>query len=192
MNKIALIFFALISLSSCDRYSYIALKDAERGMFLDRASTVSLNTFFDRRMESELNSNFKKDWIIVNEDMEFVYFGQISTRNGFAMVNPFYKVNKERLESVFPGYRSIEGKHIKAKVFQNFVKPVLKEKLSNLCPQSYKVKYSKRDYSLSKDGIVSNISFIGKCYEERIFRADIHLLLDSKNLDVISSDTQLK
>lgn len=192
MNKIAVIFIILISLTSCDRYSYIALRDAERGMFLERASTTSVKTFFDRRMESELNSNFKKDWIIVNEDMEYVYFGQISTRNGFTMVNPFYKVNKESLESVFPGYRSIEGKHIKAKVFQNFVKPVLKEKLSNLCPQSYKVQYSKRDYYLSNKGIVSNISFIGKCYEDRIFRADISLLLDSKNLDVINSDTQLK
>lgn len=192
MKKIAVIFIILISLASCNRYSYIALRDAERGMFLDRASSVSVTTFFDRRMESELNSNFKKDWFIVNEDMNYVYFGQVSTRNGFTMVNPFYKVNKERLESVFPGYRSIEGKHIKAKVFQSFISPVLKEKLSNLCPQSYSVQYSKRSYKLIPEGIASEISFVGKCYEDRIFRADVHVLLDAKNLDVINSDTQLK
>ena len=182
----------LLTLTSCQHTSYIALKDAEKGMFIDRARKVSVKTFFDRRMESELESQLSKDWYIVNEDVNFVYFGQLMKKNGFTMINPFYKVNRQDLDTIFPGYRSIEGKHIKAKVFQSFVKPVIEERLLTICPQSYVVQYAKRDYKLTDEGIKANVIFTGKCYEEKIFKADLHVLLNSENLEVINAETNLK
>ena len=188
---VAILLFMLI-LASCSQGSYIALHDAERGMFLDRANKVSVSTFFDRRMESELESQLSKDWHIVNEDAEYVYFGQLMKKNGFTTINPFYKVNKDNLINEFPGFRSIEGKHIKAKVFQSYIKPLIEERLIQLCPSSYNVQYAKRNYKLTSEGIQSDISFIGKCYEDKIFKADLHVLLNSENLEVINADTNLK
>ena len=192
MRNFLAIFAVIMLLTSCHHTSYIALQDAEKGMFLDRASRVSVNTFFDRRMESELESQLSKDWHIVNEDENFVYFGQLMKKNSFTMINPFYKVNRVDLDTIFPGYRSIEGKHIKAKVFQSFVKPVLEERLLSHCPQSYNVQYAKRSYKLTEAGIASNVVFTGKCYEKKIFKADLHVLLDSENLEVINAETNLK
>lgn len=178
--------------SSCSSPSYIALKDAERGMFLDRSQKVSVQRFFDYRLESELESQLSKDWYIVNEDIEYVYFGQLMKKNGFTMINPFYKVAKEKLDTLFPGYRSIEGKHIKAKVFQSYVKPVIEESLIPLCPQSYNIQYSKRQYKLTDKGIEADVYFTGKCYENKVFKAALHVLLNPENLEVIDAETNLK
>lgn len=191
MKKIIYVFLVGFVLTSCSTKSYIALKDAEKGMFLDRSRKVSVQTFFDRRLESELESQLSKDWYIVNEDMEYVYFGQLMKKNGFTMINPFLKVNKEKLASVFPGYRSIEGKHIKAKVFQSFVKPILEERLMNMCPQSFNVQYSKREYKLTSSGIEANVDFTGRCYENKVFKAALHVLLNPENLEVIDADSNL-
>lgn len=143
-------------------------------------------------MESELESRMSKDWYIVNEDLDYVYFGQLMKKNGYTMINPFYKVDKVKLDTLFPGYRSIEGKHIKAKVFQSYIKPILEERLMSLCPQSFNVQYGKRAYKLTKEGIESDIVFTGKCYENKIFKADLHVLLNSENLEIIDAETNLK
>lgn len=182
----------LLIVTSCNQGGYIALKDAERGMFLDRSRKVSTNTFFDRRMESELESQLSKDWYIVNEDLEYVYFGQLMKQNGFTMINPFYRVDRVKLDSLFPGYRSIEGKHIKAKVFQSFIKPVIEEHVMNKCPQSFNIQFSKRQYKLTKDGIAADVKLQGKCYEKRVMRADINVLLDPESLEVLEEKTSIK
>lgn len=182
----------LIVLSSCQQGSYIALRDAEKGMFLDRSRKVSVNTFFDRRMESELESQLSKDWHIVNEDLNYVYFGQLMKKNNFIMINPFYRVDKEKLNNLFPGFRDIEGKHIKAKVFQTYVKPIIEDEIMNQCPQSFNVQFSKRQYSLTKEGIQASISLQGRCYEKRILRADLKVLFDPENLEVLSTETRIR
>lgn len=194
MNHIlkTFLFFGLIfSLYHCTP-NYIALQDAEQGMFLERSQKASVQTFFNRRMESELKGRMNKNWYIVNEDMDNVYFGQIQKDNNIAMVNPFYRVNKTDLDSIFPGYRSIEGKHIKAKMFQSFVKPILDERLNSLCPQSQQIDYKKRDYKLTKNGIESEIKFVGKCYEKRIFTAEVKATLSPENLETITEDIKIK
>lgn len=192
MKNIITLTISLLILTSCGHKGYIALQDAEKGMFLDRASTTSVSTFFDRRLENELESQLSKDWHIVNEDSEYIYYGQVMKKNGFTMINPFYKVKKEVLIEKFPGFRSIEGRHIKAKVFQNFIKPVIKEQLINVCPQSFNVQYAKRQYTLTDQGIKSDISFTGRCYENKILKANLHVLLNPENLEVINADTDLK
>ncbi|MXV37848.1 hypothetical protein GO491_04015 [Flavobacteriaceae bacterium Ap0902] len=192
MRYITITLIALITLTSCNKGGYIALRDAERGMFLDRANKVSINTFFDRRMESELESNYRHDWQIVNEDLEYIYFGTFVEKNGFTIVSPFYKVDREKLTERFPGFRSIEGKHIKAKVFQSFVKPIIDSRLLTLCPQSYNVQYGKRSYKLTDQGIESSIDFTGRCYEDKIFTAKVNILLDPSNIEVLDSDTNYR
>ncbi|MDO5656649.1 MAG: hypothetical protein Q4G27_10985 [Flavobacteriaceae bacterium] len=192
MKKLLIIFVGILLLTSCQNTSYIALHDAEKGMFLDRARRVSVNTFFDRRMQSELESQLSKDWYIVNEDEDFVYFGQLMKKSSFTMINPFYKVRRAQLDSIFPGYRSIEGKHIKAKVFQSYVKPVIEERLLVNCPQSYNIQYAKRSYKLTNEGILAQVNFTGKCYEQKIFKANLHVLLNPENLEVINAETNLK
>lgn len=192
MRNIICILVILISLSSCHRGGYIALQDAERGMFLDRAKTKSVDTFFDRRMESELENSYKRDWYIVNEDLEYIYFGLLIKQNGFTIIKPFYKVNRDKLTQKFPGFRSIEGKHIKAKVFQTFVKPIIDERLLTICPQSYNIQYSKRQYNLTNDGIQAHVEFTGRCYENKIFNAQVKVLLDAMNMDIINSETNYK
>lgn len=192
MKYLTVLFSFIFITLSCSQGSYIALNDAEQGMFLDRAQRTSVNTFFDRRMESELESRMSKDWYIVNEDSAYVYYGQLMKKNGYTMINPFYKVSREKLDTLFPGYRSIEGKHIKAKVFQSFVKPVLEERLISNCPQSFNVQYAKREYRLTSQGIESQVVFTGKCYENKMFKADLHVLLDSENLEVLNAETNLK
>ena len=192
MRYLAVLFSCVFFTLSCSQGSYIALHDAEQGMFLNRAKRTSVNTFFDRRMESELESRMSKDWYIVNEDSAYVYYGQLMKKNGYTMINPFFKVNGDKLDTLFPGYRSIEGKHIKAKVFQSFVKPVLEERLMTTCPQSYNVQYAKREYRLTDKGIESQVVFTGKCYENKMFKADLHVLLDSDNLEVLDAETNLK
>lgn len=187
MNHIikTIIFFGLFfSLFNCTP-NYIALQDAEQGLFLDRSKKVSVNTFFNRRMESELKSRIDRNWYIVNEDLDHVYFGQMKKENNITMINPFYRVDKASLDSIFPGYRSIEGKFIKAKIFQSFVKPIIEERLNTLCPQSQQIDYKKRDYKLTKNGIESEVKFVGKCYEKRIFTAEIKATLNPKNLEII-------
>ncbi|QAR31388.1 hypothetical protein EQP59_08555 [Ornithobacterium rhinotracheale] len=185
-------FFGLFfTLFNCTP-NYIALQDAEQGLFLERSQKVSPQTFFNRRMESELKSRLDRNWYIVNEDMDNVYFGQLEKRNTISFVNPFYRVNKAELDSLFPAYRSIEGKHIKAKMFQSFVKPILDERLNSLCPQSQQIDYKKRDYKLTKNGIESEVKFVGKCYEKRIFTAEIKATLNPKNLEIISEDIKIK
>lgn len=186
--KYIFLFIGIISLYSCNRGGYIALSDAEKGMFLDRASTKSVNTFFYRRMEGDLNSNNKKEWIIVNEDLDYIYFGLLVNQNGFNVVNPFYKVNREQLNKEFPGFRNIKGGHVKAKVFQTFIKPILDERLVSICPDSYNVDYSKKQYELTKDGIESVVEFTGRCYEDKIFKAKVNVLLDPSNIDVLDSN----
>lgn len=188
------LFFILFILifSSCQQGSYIALRDAEKGMFLDRSRKVSVNTFFDRRMESELESQLSKDWHIVNEDLDYVYFGQLMKQNNFVMINPFYRVDKHKLIELFPGFRNIEGKHIKAKVFQTYVKPIIEDEIMSQCPQSFNVQFSKRQYRLTKDGIQANINLQGKCYEKRILRANLNLLFNPENLDEIIAETHIK
>lgn len=192
MKQIVTLIISIVLFSSCSNKGYIALQDAEKGMFLDRASISSVSTFFDRRLENELESQLSKDWHIVNEDSDYIYFGQLMKKNGFTMINPFYKVKKEELLKKFPGFRSIEGRHIKAKVFQNFIKPVIKEHLIDVCPQSFNVQYSKRQYSLTENGIKADVSFVGKCYEDKIIKANLHVLLNPENLEVIEADTDLK
>ncbi|MRI62819.1 hypothetical protein EDM00_02225 [Ornithobacterium rhinotracheale] len=194
MNHIikTFLFFGLIfSLYNCTP-NYIALQDAEQGLFLDRSKKVSVQTFFNRRMDSELKSRISKNWYIVNEDLDNVYFGQLQKNNEVSFVNPFYRVSKTSLDSIFPGYRSIEGKHIKAKMFQNFVKPIIDERLNTLCPQSQQIDYKKRDYKLTKNGIESEIKFVGKCYEKRIFTAEVKATLSPKNLETITEDIKIK
>lgn len=186
----SMLFIAV--LTSCQQGSYIALRDAEKGMFLDRSRKVSVNTFFDRRMESELESQLSKDWHIVNEDLDFVYFGQLMKQNNFVMINPFYRVDKHKLTEVFPGFRNIEGKHIKAKVFQTYIKPIIEDEIMRQCPQSFNVQFSKRQYRLTKDGITANIKLLGRCYERRILRASVEVLFDPENLDEIMAETQIK
>lgn len=182
----------LMLLTSCDRGGYIALKDAERGMFLDRSQRVSVNTFFDRRMESELESQLSKDWYIVNEDLDNVYFGRLMKKNGFTMIKPFYRVDREKLSQKFPGYRSLEGKHIKAQVFQSFIKPIIEKHVMSICPQSYNVQFSKRQYKLTNDGIEASIKMQGKCYENNIMRADIVVLLNPENLEVLVEEINIR
>ncbi|MDO5510328.1 MAG: hypothetical protein Q4F57_06505 [Weeksellaceae bacterium] len=190
--KIAISFLVLaLALSSCHKQAYIALADAENGMHLDRAKRVSVNNFFLYRMESELRSDITKNWHIVNEDANFVYFGQLSDINGFTMINPFYKTPKPALESLFPAWRSIEGKHVKAKVFQTHVKEILDEKLIPQCPQSYQVQYSKRQYTLNKDGIRARVNLKGKCYEKRQMSAKLNLLMDAETLETKSVSTNI-
>lgn len=185
-------FMLLMLFTSCQQGAYIALKDAEKGMFLDRSKRVSVKTFFDRRMESELESQLSKDWHIVNEDMDFVYFGQLMSKNGYTMINPFYRVYKNKLDTLFPGFREIEGKHIKAKVFQSYIKPIIEETIMINCPQSFNVQFSKRQYKLTKEGIVADIKLKGKCYEKNVVRADLHIILDPENLDELYAETRIK
>ena len=185
------IFTLFLTLFNCST-PYITLQDAEQGLFLDRSRKVSVQTFFNRRMDSELKSRVNKDWFIVNEDMDYVYFGQLEKRNNIPMVNPFYRVDKAELDSIFPGYRSIEGKHIKAKVFQSFVKPILEQRLMSLCPQSYNVDYKRKDYSLTDKGIETDVKFIGRCYEDKIFSAEVNGILDPENLEIIDQKTKIK
>lgn len=180
-----------VMLSSCHKQAYIALADAENGMHLNRAKRVSTKNFFLYRMESELRSDITKNWHIVNEDANFVYFGQLSDINGFTMINPFYKTPKPALENDFPAWRSIEGKHVKAKVFQTHVREILEENLIPQCPQSYQVQYSKRKYSLTKDGIRAQVNFRGKCYEKRQMSARVDLLMDADNLETKSLKTNI-
>ncbi|MGI9527860.1 MAG: hypothetical protein ACR2MS_12200 [Weeksellaceae bacterium] len=192
MRIFAIFLIFILTLTSCNKGGYIALQDAERGMFLDRAQTKSTKTFFDRRMESELEASYKKDWYIVNEDLEYIYFGLLVKQNNFTIINPFYKVKRDRLTEKFPGFRSIEGKHIKAKVFQTFVKPILDERLLTICPQSYNVQYGKRQYRLTDEGITADVDFTGRCYENKIFNAKVKVLLDATNMDVIESEVNYK
>lgn len=190
--KYLIVPILLLVFASCEQRAYIALKDAERGMFLDRSQKVTVNTFFDRRMESELESQLSKDWYIVNEDLDFVYFGQLMKKNNYTMINPFYRVRKDKLDTLFPGYRNIEGKHIKAKVFQTFVKPIIEEQIMSQCPQSFNVQFSKRQYKLTREGISADIKLQGKCYEKRILRADMNILLNPNNLEVIEETIIIK
>lgn len=167
------------------------MKDAEKGMFLNRSKKTSINNFFDRRMESGLNKTSPK-WYIVNEDLENVYFGKLQRKGSFVAVNPFYRVKKEKLDSLFPGYREIDGKYVKARVFQAYVKPIVKERLLPICPDSYKIEYSNRTYKLTKSGIESDIKFVGKCYERKEFSAKIKLTLDPQNLDILQENINIK
>ena len=185
------VFTLFLTFYSCSS-NYIALQDAEKGLFLDRSKKVSTQTFFNRRMDSELKSRINKDWFIVNEDLDYVYFGQLEKRNNIPMVNPFYRTDKAELDSIFPGYRSIEGKHIKAKVFQSLVKPILEERLMTLCPQSYQIDYKKKSYDLTKEGIETSVKFIGRCYEDKIFTAEVNAILNPKNLEIIKQEINIK
>ena len=108
------------------------------------------------------------------------------------MINPFYRVRKDKLDTLFPGYRNIEGKHIKAKVFQTFVKPIIEEQIMSQCPQSFNVQFSKRQYKLTREGISADIKLQGKCYEKRILRADMNILLNPNNLEVIEETIIIK
>ncbi|MBV7439933.1 hypothetical protein KRX57_00705 [Weeksellaceae bacterium TAE3-ERU29] len=189
--KVFGVFTLFLMFYSCSS-NYIALQDAEKGLFLDRSKKVSTQTFFNRRMDGELKSHINRNWFIVNEDLDYVYFGQLEKRNNIPMVSPFYKTEKAKLDSIFPGYRSIEGKHIKAKVFQSLVKPVLEERLMTLCPQSYQVDYKKRDYSLTKEGIETTVKFIGRCYEDRIFFAEVTATLNPQNLEIIDKNIKIR
>lgn len=194
MHKIIKVFgaFALfLTFFSCAN-NYIALQDAEKGLFLERSTEVSAHTFFNRRMESELKSNINKNWFIVNEDSEYVYFGALEKRNGVSMVAPFYKTSKQKLDTLFPGYRSIEGKHVKAKVFQSFIKPILEEYLTSICPESQQVDYTTRDYDLTKKGIEATVKLKGRCYETKIFTAQINVILDPANLETIEQTIKIK
>ncbi|MCT7904089.1 Uncharacterised protein [Candidatus Ornithobacterium hominis] len=186
-----LFIISLSQFQSCQSKAYAALHDVERGLFLDRAYSVSNSTFFQRRLESDVESA-RNNWVIVNQDTENVYFGKISHNKNYLMVAPFYKTDKSALEDIFPGYASIDGKTIKAKVFEDFIKPTIKERLVPICPQSYSVEYSRKKYLLTKNGIESDIVFTGRCYEDKLFNANIRITMSAKDLEVIEKEITVK
>lgn len=192
MKILKLIAFCslLLCLNSCQKNSFVALRDVERGLFLERASSVSTSTFFNRRMD---NQNSHNDWIIVNQDLENVYFGRlIHEQNNYVMVKPFYKTNKEKLEKKFPGFVAIDGNSVKTKVFNEYIKSLITERLLPICPQSYSVDYPKRNIDLTKNGIVSDIKLYGKCYEDKIFSAKLKILLSPEDLKVLNEEIIIK
>lgn len=190
MRNFIILTLFFLSLTSCTNNAYVALNDVESGMFLERASLSSVNSYFNYRMMN--NAKKSKDWVTVNEDTDFIYYGQIVKNGNFVLVKPFYKVNRTELLQKFPGYHTLTGKQIKAKVYQTYVKPVLEQHLINICPQSYQVAYGKREYRLTSEGIAAKIAFTGKCYETKMIKANINVLLNPENLDEINQDINIK
>ncbi len=196
MKKVVFISFLTLLFVSCGTgNSYVNYNDAKNGNELSRAKEVSVNDFFKHRMESEIKSIPGKDWMILNEQNGFVYFGKFKVQNksiDYQTIEPFYKVNKAHLEKKFPSYENTTGKHVKGKFFHQFIKPLLKEEVYPVCGESYTIDYSKKDYKLTDKGIETDVEFTAKCYKKKLFDAKIQATLSAKSLAVLNENINIK
>lgn len=110
------ILFAILGLFSL---SFVKVKRSERlsliqirqGQHLDKATELSVQEFFARRMRNkEHNKIAAQTCNLILETDSFIYCSYTYDTIAYGL----FKVQRKELEVKFPGYRTIEGYHVSA------------------------------------------------------------------------------
>jgi hypothetical protein len=107
------ILFAVLGLFSL---SFVKVKRSERlllaqvrqGQYLDKATQLSVQGFFERRMSNkEYNKVCAQTCDLIYENDSFIYCTYTCGELAYGL----FKVQRKLLEDKFPGYKAIEGYH---------------------------------------------------------------------------------
>lgn len=179
------IFSFLILLLSCNMHkkisSTIKIIDIKQGINLDKAIQTDYLIFFKKRMDNEKAYKEQgKRCEIINEKDEFIYYGYPLGLGEKMYVKDLFKVNKEDIIKHFPNYLSIEGYHVKLKVYESCIKENIPKEYFNLFTN---IKY---DITLIEEGIQVKAN----CNSNKDFliqkNITCNILLDKNNLSVKS------
>ena len=91
----------------------ITLKKARGEKAKDKARVVELDVFLAHRMKNRIKKIFGRNWDIVTEDENWLYYGYIlGSKPEKLFVKELLKVRIKEVKLHFPSYRTLDGKNV--------------------------------------------------------------------------------
>jgi len=102
-------------LTACWSRQGLPVERISESQYLLQAQTLSVEAFFAKRMQNQPRKARVGNWLILYEDMAFVYLGYPHF-DGFSdrrSVPELYRTSKASLQQAFPGYAQIAGNDVR-------------------------------------------------------------------------------
>lgn len=110
-NKKAVVFLSFLFLIQC---SGLKVKDIKEGKYLQQAIEISVEDFFQKRMQNSIKKIIGHNWDILLETKDYVYIGYTKGSSYDDLyVEKLYKTLKNPLLEKFPSYSRYQGYQIK-------------------------------------------------------------------------------
>jgi len=119
MKKIISVIL-IVMIFGCNKYLYV--DDILQGKNLEKAQEISVNDFFNKRMQNKIRKINVGNWDVLFQNDDFVYIGKPRLKNIFSekrIIDTLFKVYNNHLISQLPQYKSIEGYIIRQKIYSS-------------------------------------------------------------------------